>query len=169
MMRVEIRVSGRNLPKLRLCREPGTIFHELDVVAVGIDDVKAAVAVLHGFELVGHLDAAAGQVGPHLLGVGGFKRYMGQPVHLGVGQLGKHFNVLVVVDLEIGQQEASAFAGRLVQAEGFLEAQDSGIELAGRLQIVGFQSNVGDADNGGTRSPGSPAEAEAGPAAGSET
>ena len=146
-----MRVSGRNLPKLRLCSEPGTILHELDVVAVGIVDVKAAVAVLHGFELLRHFDAAAGQVGAHLLGVGGFERYMGQPVHLGIGQLGKHFDVLVVVDLEIGQQQAGAFAGRLVQAEGLLEAQNSGVELASRRQIVRLQSDVGDADDRGTR------------------
>ena len=63
---------------------------------------------------------------------------------------GKHFNVLVVVDLEIGQQESSAFAGRLVEAEGLLEAQDAGIELAGGGQIVGLQTDMGDADDGGT-------------------
>ncbi len=72
---------------------------------------------------------------------------MGQPVHLGIGKLGKHFDVLVVIDLEIGKQQAGAFAGRLVQAEGLLEAKDSGIEPARCREIVRFQSDVGDADN----------------------
>ena len=147
-----MRVSGRNLPKLRLCREPGRYSHELDVVAVGIVNVEAAVAVLHGFELLRHLDTAAGQVGAQLLGVGGLERDMRQPVHLGIGELGKHFDVLVVVDLEIGQQQAGAFAGRLVQAEGLLEAENSGVELAGCRQIVGLQSDVGDTHDGGTAS-----------------
>jgi len=112
----------------------GDKLDEFDVMSVGIVDLKASVAVLHGFELVRNLDALAGQVGPHLLGIGGFERYMGQAVHLGIGQLGEHLDVLVVVNLEIGQQKSSTFAGRFIEAEGLLEAQDAAtLRAEGRL------------------------------------
>ena len=55
----------------------------------------------------------------------------------------------MVVDLEIGKQQARAFTGLFVQAERLLEAKNSGVKLAGGRQIVGSQSDVGDADNGG--------------------
>jgi hypothetical protein len=126
----------------------GAELHELDVMAVGIVNVKATVAILHRLELVWHLNALAAKVGPHLFGIRGFKRNMGQPVHLGVGKLREHLDVLMVVDLEIRQQQARAFAGRFVQTEGLLEAQNSGVKLAGSRQIVRFQSNVSDSDDG---------------------
>ena len=149
MMRVEMRVSGRKLPEVPGVQRAGAKLYELDIVTVGIDHVEAAVAVLHGFELLRHLHAPAGQVGAHLLGVRGFKGNMGQAIHLGIGKLGKHLDVLVVIDFEIGKQQPGAFTRGLVQAERLLEAKDSGVELAGGRQIVGPQSNVGDTHDGG--------------------
>ena len=57
---------------------------------------------------------------------------MGQAVHFGSVEFRKHFDVLVVVDLEIGQQQPAVFAGRLVEAEGLLEAPGRRCRTCGR-------------------------------------
>jgi hypothetical protein len=53
----------------------------------------------------------------------------------------------MVVDLEVSQQQAGAFSWPFIEAEGLLEAQNSGVELAGCGQVVGPQSDVSDADD----------------------
>src|SRR5437588_6630019 len=100
-------------------------------MAVGIVNIEAAIAVKHGLELVRDLKAAAGQVGPELLGVGGLKRDVGEAVLPGILELGKNFDVLVVVDLEIGQHEAATFVGWSVHGKRLLEAEDVAVKCAG--------------------------------------
>jgi hypothetical protein len=55
---------------------------------------------------------------------------VGEPVLLGISQLGKDFDVLVVVHLEVGEQQPGAFMGRVVETEGFLVAEHTAVELA---------------------------------------
>ena len=94
------------------------------------------------------LDAAVRQVVPQLLAVAGLKRDVRKPVLSGALEFGEHFNVLVVVDLEIGQHQP---ARRLIDGEGFVETQDFSVEFARCGQVVGLEPDVGDAKDGRTR------------------
>ena len=59
-------------------------------------------------------------------------------------QFGEDFDVLVIVDLEISQHQP---AGGLVESEGFLKPKIVAVEIARRGQVVGLQTDVGDADD----------------------
>src|SRR6266853_3517252 len=120
--------------------------HELNVVIVGVEDIEAAISIQHGLQFFRHFDATTGKVGAHLLDIGGLKRNMGQSILLGIVQFRKNFDVLMIVDFEISQQQ---LAGRIVDGERFLKSQDARVELTGRGKVVGSQTDVSHTDDGG--------------------
>jgi hypothetical protein len=61
-------------------QRPGHELHELNVVAIRVEDIKTAISVQHGFQFFRHLDAAAGKVSAHLLDIGCLKRNKRQAI-----------------------------------------------------------------------------------------
>ena len=53
----------------------------------------------------------------------------------------------MVINLEVGQQQAGAFVRRPIETERLLESQNSAVKLPGRRHIIGIEPNVGDANN----------------------
>src|SRR6266852_5857926 len=64
---------GKELAEVTAVQRARHELYELDIVSIGIIDVEAAVPVEQWLELVGDLDATAGEVSPQLLGIGGLK------------------------------------------------------------------------------------------------
>jgi hypothetical protein len=136
---------GQELAEVLGVQRTGTVFDEFHVVAVGIFQHHADVAVEAIVQRIRHLHALAGQIVAQLLDVGSFEGDVREAVFRGTLQFGKDLDVLVIVDLEIRQHQP---AGRLIDGERLLKAKHVAVELAGSGQIVGLESDVRDSHDG---------------------
>src|SRR5580692_9987328 len=106
-------------------------------MAVWILNHEAQVSIPAGVNRIRDLDAVAGQVIAQLLGIRSFERDVRKPVFCFTLELRKHFNVLMIVYLEIGQKKpASGF----VEGEWFREPEIAPVEIPRGRQIVGLQT-----------------------------
>ena len=137
---------GKKLAEVPAVQRARQILHKLNSVAVRVFHFEAQVPVqLRTKSALWNLDAAAGEIVPKLLGVRGFEGDVREPVLLRVLELGKDFDVLVVIDLEIGQHQPAA---RLVDGKGLLKAEDLAVEGARRSQVISLEADVGNAHDG---------------------
>jgi len=123
------------------------VLNELHVMAIGIEDIEPAVPILHGLELLRYFDALSLQIGVKLVDVGGLKRYVGETVLLGILELRKDFNVLMIVYFEICQQKPGSVLRQFVETEGFLKSQDAAVKFACSGNVIGAEPDMRNAHN----------------------
>ena len=98
-----MRVSGRNLPKFFVCSEPGRYSTNSTLWPSGSFSIMLRLPSRPVCKRIRHLHALASQEVAQLLDIGSLEGDVREAVFRGALQLGKDFDVLVIVDLEIRQ------------------------------------------------------------------
>src|SRR3989442_9270508 len=113
-------------------------------MAIRIRYVEGEVSVQARLERLRHLDATARKIIPQSLGIRRLEGDVREAVFRRALELRKDFDVLMVINLEISEQQTSR---RVVHRKRFVKSKYAVIKLAGNLQIVRPKSDVSDADN----------------------